>query len=123
MPNELDPLVDQWYSHQDKGQRFCVTVVDPDAAAVEIQYFDGAIEELSLEEWAELDIALSEEPENWGGALDIGEPDDYGTEVTDTSTEDWTEPGEDFRPKESEIDSGEQQERYGDGYIDADPLE
>jgi hypothetical protein len=40
---------------------------------------------------------LSDEPENWTGALDIEELDDPGTEVTDTSPDDWAEPGEDFR--------------------------
>ncbi|NOQ89562.1 MAG: hypothetical protein GQ549_01305, partial [Gammaproteobacteria bacterium] len=52
---------------------------------------------LSLDEWRELKIVLSEEPENWAGALDIAEQDDLGTGVTDTQPDDWTEPGEDFR--------------------------
>jgi len=40
---------------------------------------------------------LSEEPENWTGALDIAEKDDLGTGVTDTSAGDWSEPGEEYR--------------------------
>ncbi len=97
MPNELDPQVDQWYAHLDKGQRFYVTAINEDENTVDIQHFDGDIEELSQDEWRDLDIELSEEPENWSGALDIAEQDDLGTEVTDTSTDDWSEPGEDFR--------------------------
>ena len=97
MPNELDPIVEQWYAHRDKGQRFYVVALDEDERAVEIQHFDGDLEEISLEEWRELNIELSDEPENWSGALDIAEQDDFGTGVTDTTADDWSEPGEEFR--------------------------
>lgn len=97
MPNELDPLIDQWYAHLSKGQRFFITAVDEEQDSIDIQLFDGDIEELSFEEWRELNIELSEEPENWTGALDIAEKDDRGTGVTDTRGSDWTEPGKDFR--------------------------
>jgi len=97
MRNELDPLVDQWYAHLDKGQRFFVIEVDEENSVVEIQHFDGDIEELSLEEWRDLRIEVSEEPENWAGALDIAERDDLGTGVTDTTAGDWSEPGEEYR--------------------------
>lgn len=97
MSNELDPVIDQWYAHLDKGQRFYVVAINDDDSTVDIQHFDGDLEELSLEEWRDLDIEVSEEPENWTGALDIGEQDDLGTEITDTSAADWAEPGEDYR--------------------------
>ena len=97
MPNELDPRIDQWYAHFDKGQLFYVTAIDEQQNAVEVQHFDGDLEELSLDEWRDLHIELSVEPENWSGALDIAEEDDLGTGVTDTRPDDWTEPGEDFR--------------------------
>lgn len=100
MPNEFDPRVGQWYFHKDKGQRFFVTAVNEDAGAIEIQHFDGDVEEFTLDEWRQLDIELSEEPENWSGALDISEQDDYGTEVTETTADDWDEPGENFHKKQ-----------------------
>jgi hypothetical protein len=97
MSNELDPIIDQWYSHLDKGQRFFVTAVDDDERAIEVQHFDGDLEEFSFEQWRELDIALSEEPENWSGALDIVNRDDLGTEVTDTAVRDWRQPMREIR--------------------------
>lgn len=97
MPNELDPIIDQWYAHLDKGQRFFVVAINEEENTVDIQHFDGELQELSMNEWRGLKIELSEEPENWSGALDIAEQDDLGTEVTDTRPEDWTEPGEDYR--------------------------
>ncbi len=97
MPNELDPQIDQWYAHLDKGQRFYVVAINEEDNTVELQHFDGDIEELSLAEWRNLKIELSVEPENWTGALDIDEKDDLGTEITDTGADDWAEPGEDYR--------------------------
>jgi hypothetical protein len=97
MANELDPIVDQWYFHRDKGQRFFVTAVEEDEQTVEVQHFDGDLEEYSFEQWHDMDIELSDEPENWTGALDIADRDDRGTEVTDTAEEDWSEPLEEVR--------------------------
>ena len=98
MPNELDPRINQWYAHLHKGQRFYVVDFDEEQDTVELQHFDGDLEELSLDEWRDLYIELSEEPTNWTGALDIAEKDDKGTGVTDTTGSDWTEPGKDYRP-------------------------
>ena len=97
MPNELDPLIDQWYAHVDKGQRFFFTAINEEENTVDLQHFDGDVEEISLDEWRDPDIELSEEPESWTGALDIAEQDDLGTGVTDTTPDDWSEPGEDYR--------------------------
>lgn len=95
MPNELDPRIDQWYARHDKGQRFTVTSIDEANGSVEVQHFDGDLAEFSLDDWRDLAIELCEAPENWSGAFDIAERDDLGTEVTDTSEDDWSEPGED----------------------------
>ena len=98
MPNELDPLEDQWYTFVDKGQRFYIVAIDEDASTIEVQHFDGDLEEYSFDDWRELGVELSEAPENWDGALDLGELDDLGTEITDTNQQDWSEPQQDFRP-------------------------
>ena len=92
MPTEFDPIINSWYYHQDKGQKFYVVDVDDDAGLVEIQHFDGDLEEISLKDWYDMEIAIGEAPENWSGAMDIGEQDDLGTEVTDTNSEDWSDP-------------------------------
>jgi hypothetical protein len=91
MPDDLDPIVGNWYSHLDKGQRFEVVAIDGESATVETQDFDGNVNEYSLDDWYQLDIEVSEEPENWSGAMDIGERDDYGTEITDTTDEEFDE--------------------------------
>ena len=92
MTTDIDPILDNWYRHLDKGQEFRVVAIEDADGVVEIQYFDGSIEAMELEAWYELDIETAEPPENWAGALDIAELDDLGTEITDTSTADWRAP-------------------------------
>lgn len=97
MATEIDPIAGNWYFHNDKGQQFMVVDVDNENELVDIQHFDGNIEEIGLSNWYEMDIDLGSEPENWSGSVDVGEVDDYGTEVTDTDPEEWDEPLEEIR--------------------------
>jgi len=95
MPIQTEPVVDNWYHHFDKGQRFFIVAVDKDEGLIETQHIDGDLEEISLSSWFTLDIILCEPPESWSGAMDIGEQDDFGTEITDTLPEDFNEDLED----------------------------
>ena len=99
MRNELDPRIDQWYAHFDKGQRFYVIDVNEDKDIIEIQNFDGTIDEFDFDTWYDLDIDMCEAPENWSGALDIDNVDDLGTEITDTPRSDWNAPFNEFESK------------------------
>jgi hypothetical protein len=74
MANEFEPRVDQWYSLRSKEEMFRVVAVDD--GAIEIQSFDGAIEELDPDAWRELDIEPAEPPENWTGPFDNVEIED-----------------------------------------------
>ena len=66
------PLIGNWY-RQPKGEIFEVVAVDADDATVEIQYFDGTIEELDLENWEQMEIEDAEPPEDWSGSVDVDE--------------------------------------------------
>jgi hypothetical protein len=96
MRNEFDPMEDLWYWHRDKGQLFQVIAIDQVSQTIEVQHFDGDIEEFSLLEWRDLALERGEEPENWLGAFDISETDDLGTGVTDTTAADWQQPLTEF---------------------------
>jgi hypothetical protein len=125
MPNELYPIPGQWYAHLIKGQQFFVSAIDEDAATVEIQHFDGDLEEATFEEWRQFDIELSVAPESWAGALDVGELDDLGTEVTDTRPADWVEPQLELRPPYRQRFGRDKQaptDAYGEGYMEEEPL-
>ena len=126
MSTEIDPVVDNWYTHLDKGQRFIVTAVNEDEGTVEIQHFDGDLEEIEINDWYNMDIEVCEEPENWSGPLDIAEIDDFGTEVTDTSKDVWTEPLQQFRKTDTEklnppVEASE--DEWAEGFIAEKPLE
>lgn len=94
-----DPIIDNWYCHLDKGQRFWVVAIDEETQTVEVEYFDGNLDQYGLEDWYQMEIMPCEAPENWSGPLDIGNVDDLGTDVTDTKSSDWDEPSDVFEPK------------------------
>lgn len=91
MPNELDPIIDQWYQRRDKGELFRVVATDSTADVVEIQDFDGAIEELDFDSWQAMDMELAEAPEDWTGPFDEVEADDLGYSDMAMSEQNWRE--------------------------------
>jgi hypothetical protein len=80
MIGELDPVEGNWYHHFDKGQDFMVVDVNEREGTVDIQHFDGDIEELEMEEWEEMDLEEIEPPEDWTGPLNNLESDDLSYE-------------------------------------------
>lgn len=92
MSTEADPIVGTWYQHLDKGEMFEVVAVDQEQGLIEIQYFDGDVDEIDIEEWYDLNIEPGEEPEDWTGPVDDIEHDDLNYSETDMEEEDWTGP-------------------------------
>ncbi len=128
MQSKRNPIVGNWYQRLDKGQEFTVVAFDEDARLVEMQHFDGDLEEMDLDTWYQLEILPIEEPENWSGPFDVGEIDDLtGTEVTDTPPEDWNEPLDEIAkhrdlPPE-EYSEQEAKNEWGEGRIREEALE
>lgn len=91
MATTLKPVITQWYRHLDKGQQFYVTAVDEEAGTVEIQHFDGDIEEMDVDDWHELTLETIEPPEDWTGPVDDVDRDDLGYTETDMTSDDWEE--------------------------------
>jgi hypothetical protein len=97
MAFEVDPIIGNWYEHLDKGLRFEVVAIDEDEGLVEIQYFNGDIEEIELEMWYDLEIEPSEPPEDWTGPMDDAESDDLDDIDTDIESDDWDTSQEELR--------------------------
>ena len=57
-----------------------VVDVNEKVGTVDIQYLDGDIEELDIEEWNEMDLEEIEVPADWVGTIDGLEPGDFGYE-------------------------------------------
>jgi hypothetical protein len=75
---DLDPIVGNWYQNLDNQSEFEVVAFDEDAQTVEIQYFDGEVEELDLDSWYEMALEPIEPPEDWSGPFDEINPDELG---------------------------------------------
>lgn len=56
--------------------------MDEEEGIIEIQYFDGAIEELDTESWYAQTLVAEAEPEDWSGPFDDLVADDFGDTET-----------------------------------------
>jgi uncharacterized protein DUF6763 len=83
--------IGQWYRHLDKGEMFVVTGIDAGSGAIEIQNFDGDLDEIEANVWNTLPLELVETPEDETGPLDL-DPEDLGYSETDMKAQDWDEP-------------------------------
>ena len=69
------PVIGKWFRRR-SGNTFEVVAVDEDDGTIEIQHFDGTIEEVDLEFWPNLLAIEVSAPEDWSGSVDM-DPDDY----------------------------------------------
>lgn len=79
--SSVKPELGGWF--QDIENRYFEVVAhDEDTGLIEVQFFDGAVDEIDAEMWQDLKVKASAEPEDVRGAFDDLEPDDLGdTEV------------------------------------------
>jgi len=63
------PEPGQWYQLPD-GATFMITAMDDDDDSIEIQYFDGAIEEWDSDLWLRAEPVPIDEPEDISGPFD-----------------------------------------------------
>lgn len=75
------PSIGNWY-RLIGGDLFEVVALDEDEGTIDIQYFDGTVEEMDREDWEAQweDGALeaAEAPEDWSGSVDVESGDDEG---------------------------------------------
>ena len=83
------PVVGDWYRRN--SALFEVVAIDRDDGTVEVQHFDGTLEEFDLEAWDEQDFEEAQAPEDWTGSVDV-EPEDYESEREISATGSWADP-------------------------------
>jgi hypothetical protein len=88
------PIVGDWYRRR-SGETFEVVAVDEDDATIEVQHFDGTVEEFDFdsweEQWEDALLEAAEPPEDWTGSVDV-EPED-GEETNDANPDrQWLSP-------------------------------
>ena len=73
------PEIGAWYRLRG-GESFEVVAVDDDDGTIELQAFDGTVEEMDIEDWeaqrANGDIQNAQAPEDWSGSVDVDDEDD-----------------------------------------------
>lgn len=69
------PVVGRWYQRADRPQPFQVVATDVDEQTIDIEYFDGTIDEWPVSHWLELEIEPSGAPPDARGAFDDTDPD------------------------------------------------
>jgi len=76
------PEVGEWYRTR-SGDTLEVVAVDDDDGTLEVQYFDGTVEEFDLDDWEAQrtngDIESAEAPEDWSGSVDVEGEDEAPT--------------------------------------------
>ena len=69
------PTIGQWF-RRPNGALLEVVAVDEGDNTIEIQFFDGTIDEIPIESWREQLLVEVAAPEDWSGSVDM-DPDDY----------------------------------------------
>lgn len=59
------PQIGQWYERADTAEIFQVTGIDDGAGTIEIQSFDGDVDEVDLQLWSALPLEYAQPPEDW----------------------------------------------------------
>ena len=83
------PIVGDWYRRA--NALFEVVAIDRDDGTVEVQHFDGTLEEFDLETWEEQEFEEAQAPEDWTGSVDV-EPEDYESEREVSAVATWSDP-------------------------------
>ena len=71
----LYPIIGQWFSRP-SGTLFEVVAIDDDDHTIEIQQFDGTIDEVDEENWPDLLLTEVSATEDWSGSVDM-DPEDF----------------------------------------------
>lgn len=81
------PNIGEWY-RQPGGYLFEVVAFDEDEGTIEIQHFDGTLEELDFDAWNDAYFMVVEAPEDWTGSVDM-DPADMVLGQEGTTSQDW----------------------------------
>ncbi len=90
---KIKPKVGEWYIDLETQKEFEVVAID--SGTIEIQYYDGDLTEVDLENWKEMLLQSAPAPEDWSGPYDeIDDEDIDDGEVEAIHPEHWENPTE-----------------------------
>lgn len=99
MMDEQRAAIGQWYRDAE-GRVLKVVAIDESDATVEVQFFDGTVEEYDTRSWWELSPRAISSPEDWRGPFDDLVADDLGDTEKPMHPEDWDGPWNELERQE-----------------------
>ena len=88
----LKPEIGEWYRGATNAL-FEIVAIDDEDQTIEIQYFDGTVEEMDFDGWNEMlkdeSIEAADAPEDWSGSVDV-DSEDLGREFEDNAQPPWS---------------------------------
>ncbi len=93
-----NPVIGNWYKTIE-GDILEVVAMDRDEQTIEVQFYDGTVDEYDTDTWEELVASSAEAPEDWSGSLDISK-DDYGVDLDRPAGDNHHNPMDDLDTKE-----------------------
>jgi len=88
--SDIPAVIGEWYKDF-SGGLFEVVAIDESDGTIEIQHFDGTVEEVDIDVWDEVAMAQVEAPEDWSGSMDL-QREDYGVDLDDGGREEYINP-------------------------------
>jgi uncharacterized protein DUF6763 len=81
------PSIGDWYRLKEGGALFEVVAYDDDDGTIEIQYFDGTVEEMDIEDWdgqwEDGALESADPPEDWTGSVDVESEEGMRSDAND----------------------------------------
>ncbi|MEJ2611056.1 MAG: hypothetical protein P8179_13470 [Candidatus Thiodiazotropha sp.] len=71
--------IGNWFKNV-SGDKFEVVAHDIAEGVIEVQFYDGTVEEYDLDDWEELEATPTAPPKDWAGSYDLSR-DDYGVDL------------------------------------------
>jgi hypothetical protein len=65
------PVIGDWY-RRSNGTLLKIVAADEEDATIEIQFFDGTIDEVDFETWNSMMLERVGAPEDWSGEIPLG---------------------------------------------------
>ncbi|MCH8301777.1 MAG: hypothetical protein IH912_03405 [Proteobacteria bacterium] len=69
------PVIGHWY-RRTNGNLLKIVAVDDEDATIEVQFFDGTIDEVDFDTWNSMLLERVGAPEDWSGSVDM-DPEDF----------------------------------------------
>lgn len=65
------PVVGEWYLDMEQSQQFEIVAADFQEKVIEVQFFEGELEEIDLDTWYAMKVMAIAAPNDWSGPFEV----------------------------------------------------